>query len=217
MKVVCLYLCSKTCDKPSWTSNGRITTSFQDRVCCSRRCKKCDEIAWIWESYRQEGTFRSNLHLYNFWYFILNILSKVGGERLSFKFSFHLIFKKAQARFNESSQKLDLLRYSLEQRLNELPKNHPKSSIIIEELSLVSSPTLSPRQSVISTQNQYSTLSKPAALTGRIYGAFFVLLNGLKQVFNANFISLWMLFHCCSLPGQRHLELPSVCAPKKHR
>lgn len=73
---------------------------------------------------------------------------------------------KAQARFNESSQKLDLLKYSLEQRLNELPKNHPKSSIIIEELSLVASPTLSPRQSMISTQNQYSTLSKPAALTG---------------------------------------------------
>ncbi|XP_044288151.1 serine/threonine-protein kinase N2 isoform X2 [Varanus komodoensis] len=75
---------------------------------------------------------------------------------------------EAQARFNESSQKLDLLKYSLEQRLNELPKNHPKSSIIIEELSLVSSPTLSPRQSMLSTQNQYSTLSKPAALTGTL-------------------------------------------------
>uniref|UniRef100_A0A8C5K9R1 REM-1 domain-containing protein n=1 Tax=Jaculus jaculus TaxID=51337 RepID=A0A8C5K9R1_JACJA len=75
---------------------------------------------------------------------------------------------EAQARFNESSQKLDLLKYSLEQRLNELPKNHPKSSIIIEELSLVASPTLSPHQSMISTQNQYSTLSKPAALTGTL-------------------------------------------------
>nr|XP_054972432.1 serine/threonine-protein kinase N2 isoform X4 [Pan paniscus] len=76
---------------------------------------------------------------------------------------------EAQARFNESSQKLDLLKYSLEQRLNEVPKNHPKSRIIIEELSLVAaSPTLSPRQSMISTQNQYSTLSKPAALTGTL-------------------------------------------------
>lgn len=75
---------------------------------------------------------------------------------------------EAQSRFNESSQKLDLLKYSLEQRLNELPKNHPKSSIIIEELSLVTSPTLSPRLSMISTQNQYSTLSKPAALTGTL-------------------------------------------------
>ncbi|XP_053549894.1 serine/threonine-protein kinase N2 isoform X2 [Bombina bombina] len=75
---------------------------------------------------------------------------------------------EAQARFNESSQKLDLLKYSLEQRLSELPKNHPKSSIILDELTLVSSPTLSPRQSMISTQNQYSTLSKPAALTGTL-------------------------------------------------
>ncbi|XP_006898282.1 PREDICTED: serine/threonine-protein kinase N2 isoform X1 [Elephantulus edwardii] len=75
---------------------------------------------------------------------------------------------EAQARFNESSQKLDLLKYSLEQRLNELPRNHPKSSVIIEELSLVTSPTFSARQSTISTQNQYSTLSKPAALTGTL-------------------------------------------------
>ena len=73
---------------------------------------------------------------------------------------------QAQARFTESSQKLDLLRYSLEQRLNELPKNHPRSNSIIEELSLLSSPALSPRSSIISTQNQYSTVTKPAALTG---------------------------------------------------
>lgn len=73
---------------------------------------------------------------------------------------------QAQARFNESSQKLDLLRYSLEQRLNELPKNHPRSCSIMEELSLLSSPALSPRSSIISTQNQYSTVTKPAALTG---------------------------------------------------
>eukprot|EP00064_Thunnus_orientalis_P002274 superscaffoldBa00000159_g2281 len=76
---------------------------------------------------------------------------------------------EAQARFNESSQKLDLLRYSLEQRLNELPKNHPRSSSIVEELSLLSTPVLSPRSSIISTQNQYSTVTKPAALTGKTF------------------------------------------------
>uniref|UniRef100_A0A8C6UNU0 protein kinase C n=1 Tax=Neogobius melanostomus TaxID=47308 RepID=A0A8C6UNU0_9GOBI len=75
---------------------------------------------------------------------------------------------EAQARFNESSQKLDLLRYSLEQRLNELPKNHPSSAVIMEELSLLSSPALSPRSSLISAQNQYSTVTKPAALTGTL-------------------------------------------------
>lgn len=78
-----------------------------------------------------------------------------------------LVFFQAQARFNESSQKLDLLRHSLELRLNELPKSDPRSHSIIEELSLLSSPALSPRSSFISTQNQYSTVTKPAALTGK--------------------------------------------------
>lgn len=36
----------------------------------------------------------------------------------------------------------------------------------MEELSLLSAPALSPRSSIISTQNQYSTVTKPAALTG---------------------------------------------------
>uniref|UniRef100_G3PSZ2 protein kinase C n=1 Tax=Gasterosteus aculeatus aculeatus TaxID=481459 RepID=G3PSZ2_GASAC len=70
--------------------------------------------------------------------------------------------------YRSQFQKLDLLRYSLEQRLNELPKNHPRSSSIVEELSLLSSPVLSPRSSIIATQNQYSTVTKPAALTGTL-------------------------------------------------
>ncbi|XP_031431271.1 serine/threonine-protein kinase N2 isoform X1 [Clupea harengus] len=75
---------------------------------------------------------------------------------------------EAQAVLNESSQKLDLLKYSLEQRLSELPKNHPKISEVKEELAMVASPPLSPRQSIISTYTQYSTVAKPAALTGTL-------------------------------------------------
>uniref|UniRef100_A0A8K9X280 protein kinase C n=1 Tax=Oncorhynchus mykiss TaxID=8022 RepID=A0A8K9X280_ONCMY len=75
---------------------------------------------------------------------------------------------EAQARFNESNQKLDLLKLSLEQRLSELPKNHPKNLLIMEELAMVVSPPLSPRHSVMSTYNQYSTVTKPAALTGTL-------------------------------------------------
>uniref|UniRef100_A0A8C2GVK6 protein kinase C n=1 Tax=Cyprinus carpio TaxID=7962 RepID=A0A8C2GVK6_CYPCA len=75
---------------------------------------------------------------------------------------------EAQARLNESSQKLDLLKFSLEQRLSELPRNHPKSNLIMEELTMVSSPPLSPRQSIMSTSNKYSTVAKPAALTGTL-------------------------------------------------
>uniref|UniRef100_A0A8C2H9S4 protein kinase C n=1 Tax=Cyprinus carpio TaxID=7962 RepID=A0A8C2H9S4_CYPCA len=98
-----------------------------------------------------------------------NVMKLLGSGKLAEKRA----HSEAQARFNESSQKLDLLKYSLEQRLNELPKNHPKSSLIMEELSLMSSPALSPRQSFISTQNHNSTVknqysTKPAALTGRL-------------------------------------------------
>ncbi|KAL1022894.1 hypothetical protein UPYG_G00033850 [Umbra pygmaea] len=77
-------------------------------------------------------------------------------------------YSEAQARFNESSQKLDLLKLSLEQRLSELPENHPKSHLIMEELAMVASPPLTPRHSMMSTHNQYSTVTKPAALTGTL-------------------------------------------------
>ncbi|KAL7849314.1 hypothetical protein SRHO_G00209370 [Serrasalmus rhombeus] len=93
-----------------------------------------------------------------------NVMKLLGSGKLAEKKT----HSEAQARFNESSQKLDLLKYSLEQRLSELPKHHLKRSIIMEELSLMSSPPLSPRNSLISTQNQYSTVAKPAALTGTL-------------------------------------------------
>uniref|UniRef100_A0A668AA68 protein kinase C n=1 Tax=Myripristis murdjan TaxID=586833 RepID=A0A668AA68_9TELE len=70
-----------------------------------------------------------------------NVMRLLGSGKVTEKRA----HSEAQARFNESSQKLDLLRYSLEQRLSELPKNHPRSSSIVEELSLLSSPALSPR------------------------------------------------------------------------
>ncbi|XP_064186610.1 serine/threonine-protein kinase N2-like [Anguilla rostrata] len=89
-----------------------------------------------------------------------NVMKLLGAEKKA--------YSEAQARFDESSQKLDLLKYSLEQRLSELPKNHPMADAIMEELTLVASPTLGPRQSVISTHHQYSTVNKPAALTGTL-------------------------------------------------
>uniref|UniRef100_A0A668UC17 REM-1 domain-containing protein n=1 Tax=Oreochromis aureus TaxID=47969 RepID=A0A668UC17_OREAU len=85
-----------------------------------------------------------------------NVMKLLGSGKVTEKRA----HSEAQARFNESSQKLDLLRYSLEQRLAELPKNHPRSNSIIEELSLLSSPALSPRSSIIFPQ--YSTVTKPA-------------------------------------------------------
>ncbi|XP_024119384.1 serine/threonine-protein kinase N2 [Oryzias melastigma] len=93
-----------------------------------------------------------------------NVMKLLGSGKVTEKKA----HSEAQARFNESSQKLDLLRHSLQLRLDELPKSDPRSHSIIEELSLLSSPALSPRSSIISTQNQYSTVTKPAALTGTL-------------------------------------------------
>lgn len=93
-----------------------------------------------------------------------NVMKLLGSGKVAEKKA----HSEAQARFNESSQKLDLLRFSLEQRLSELPHNHPKASAISEELSIVASPPQSPRQSIISSHNLYTTVAKPAALTGTL-------------------------------------------------
>lgn len=73
---------------------------------------------------------------------------------------------QAQSRLSEATQRLDLLRDSLEQRLAELPEDHPKASVIKEELVLASSPAFSSRHGAPYLHNQYSTLNKPSPLTG---------------------------------------------------
>ncbi|MGH0136765.1 UNVERIFIED_CONTAM: hypothetical protein FKN15_070938 [Acipenser sinensis] len=147
-----------------------------------------------------------------------NVIKLLGSGRVTDKKA----LSEAQARFNESSQKLDLLKYSLEQRLNELPKNHPSSSVIIEELSLVASPILSPRHSIISTQNQYSTVAKPAALTDEISAVLkldntVVGQTGWKPISNQS----WDQKFTLELDRSRELEMSvywrdwrSLCAVK---
>lgn len=76
---------------------------------------------------------------------------------------------QAQARMQESSQKVDLLRLSLEKRLSELPEDHPKYAAIEEELSFVALPSYgTPKKQFISNSSSScsSFFFKPASLTG---------------------------------------------------
>uniref|UniRef100_A0A673CWW5 protein kinase C n=1 Tax=Sphaeramia orbicularis TaxID=375764 RepID=A0A673CWW5_9TELE len=93
-----------------------------------------------------------------------NVLRLLGASKVQDKKA----LSEAQSRLSEASQRLDLLRDSLDQRLAELPEDHPKSSVIKEELVLASSPAFSSRHGAPYLHNQYSTLNKPSPLTGTL-------------------------------------------------
>ncbi|XP_068190848.1 serine/threonine-protein kinase N2 isoform X2 [Antennarius striatus] len=79
------------------------------------------------------------------------------------------ILAEAQARMQESFQKVDLLRLSLERRLGELPQNHPKHAAIKEELASGASPSDStPKRPSNTLLSSSSSVLKPASLTGRL-------------------------------------------------
>ena len=82
------------------------------------------------------------------------------------------LFFQAQTNFAEASSKLQLLRTSLDRRLEELTVssngNESKIDAVRKELEGGSPTTLSRNNTLTKTQQQYSSLAKPAALTGKL-------------------------------------------------
>ncbi|XP_071377264.1 serine/threonine-protein kinase N2 [Centroberyx affinis] len=95
-----------------------------------------------------------------------NVVKHLGGRKIQDR----RILAEAQARMQESSQKVDLLRLSLEKRLSELPPEHPKRAAIKQELMLGSSPSYggSRERSNSPSSTCSSSFFKPASLTGRL-------------------------------------------------
>uniref|UniRef100_A0A8B9LWY2 protein kinase C n=1 Tax=Astyanax mexicanus TaxID=7994 RepID=A0A8B9LWY2_ASTMX len=95
-----------------------------------------------------------------------NVVKQLGGRRVQDRRA----LAEAQASLQESSQKLDLLRLSLEQRLGELPQDHPKRAAIKEELTVGTSPSvgLQKERHHSSSSASSSSFFKPASLTGRL-------------------------------------------------
>lgn len=76
---------------------------------------------------------------------------------------------QAQARMQESSQKVDLLRLSLEKHLIELPQDHPTRAVIKEILMSGASLSYGTPKKHSALSSTSSSFFKPASLTGHLF------------------------------------------------
>ncbi|XP_056875465.1 serine/threonine-protein kinase N2 [Takifugu flavidus] len=92
-----------------------------------------------------------------------NVVKQLSGRKIQDR----RIFAEAQARMQESTQKVDLLRLSLERCSAELPRDHPIHCGLQEEASAAASPSpKKPCSSLSSSCNSF--FFRPASLTGRL-------------------------------------------------
>nr|XP_020474444.1 serine/threonine-protein kinase N2-like isoform X2 [Monopterus albus] len=115
-----------------------------------------------------------------------NVVKQLSGRKIQDR----RILAEAQARMQESSHKVDLLRLSLERRLSELPQDHPQHAAIKDLLVLGTSPSYGTpkKQSSIPSSSSSSSFFRPACLTGRLE----VCLMGCQDLLE-------------SVPGRVHL------------
>uniref|UniRef100_A0AAX7UJT5 protein kinase C n=1 Tax=Astatotilapia calliptera TaxID=8154 RepID=A0AAX7UJT5_ASTCA len=93
-----------------------------------------------------------------------NVVKQLSGHKVQDR----RILAEAQARMQESSQKVDLLRLSLERRLCELAHDHPTHATIKEALIVGTSPSYGTpkKHSQAPASSSSSSFFKPASLTG---------------------------------------------------
>ncbi|NXD12203.1 PKN2 kinase, partial [Nothocercus nigrocapillus] len=101
-----------------------------------------------------------------------NVLKILGGSRVQDR----KFLAEAQGRLHESSQKIDLLRLSLEHQLAELSPDHPKRALIKQEL--VNTSSLGAQHGNI----QPTSVIKPTALTGTLEVRLMGCQNLLENV-----------------------------------
>ncbi|XP_048414922.2 serine/threonine-protein kinase N2-like [Stegostoma tigrinum] len=113
-----------------------------------------------------------------------NAVKVLEGRRVQDK----KVLVEAQSQLQESVQKIDLLRMSLENRMSELPHGHPKHEVIKEDLKMVTSPSAALTH--VGASYLSAAFIKSAALTGTLEVKLIGCQNLLENVPGRSWITI---------------------------